>query len=431
VRVNLFWFRRDLRLEDNAALYEAGRDGIPVLPLFIFDPVILRRSEDRKDRRVHYIHRTLQNIKEKLERRNSALLTSYDNPMATFARLLETYDVGAVYCNRDYEPEAIARDEEIASYCQQLGIPFLSFKDQVIFEGAEIKKQDGSPYTVFTPYAKRWKMQVQENLLPYYPSETVPLAPHPSIPLPSLEDLGFEAAALEVPELNPEIVQHYALTRDLPGIPGTTRIGTALRFGTLSIRHCVRIAHELSAETWLNELIWREFFMQILFHFPHVINASFKPQYDRIPWRNREDEFALWCAGNTGYPLVDAGMRELNATGFMHNRVRMVVASFLCKHLLIDWRWGEAYFAQKLNDYELSSNNGNWQWAAGSGCDAAPYFRVFNPERQAEKFDKEQTYIRKWVPEWGSSKYPSPMVEHAFARKRALETYQKGLNDRN
>jgi deoxyribodipyrimidine photo-lyase len=431
VRVHLFWFRRDLRIEDNAGLFEAGREGTPVLPLFIFDPKILGRSEDRKDRRVHYIHRSLQNIKEILERRNSTLLTYYDSPMATFSRLLETYDVGAVYCNRDYEPEAIARDEEIASYCQRLGVPFLSIKDQVIFEGAEIKKQDGSPYTVFTPYAKRWKMQVQENPLPYYPSETVPLAPHPSIPLPSLEDLGFEAAALEVPELNPEIVQHYALTRDLPGIPGTTRIGTALRFGTLSIRHCVRIAHELSAETWLSELIWRDFFMQILFHFPHVINASFKPQYDRIPWRNREDEFALWCAGNTGYPLVDAGMRELNATGFMHNRVRMVVASFLCKHLLIDWRWGEAYFAHKLNDYELSSNNGNWQWAAGSGCDAAPYFRVFNPERQAEKFDKEQTYIRKWVPEWGSSKYPSPMVEHAFARKRALETYQKGLNDRN
>lgn len=431
MRVNLFWFRRDLRIEDNAALFEAGREGTPVLPLFIFDPKILGRSEDRKDRRVHYIHRSLQNIKENVERRNSTLLTYYDSPMVTFSRLLETYDVGAVYCNRDYEPEAIARDEEVASYCQRLGIPFLSFKDQVIFEGAEIKKQDGSPYTVFTPYAKRWKMQVQENPLPYYPSENVPLAPHSRIPLPSLEDLGFEESALEVPELNPEIVQHYALTRELPGIPGTTRIGMALRFGTFSIRHCVRIAYELSAETWLNELIWREFFMQILFHFPHVINTSFKPQYDRIPWRNREEEFALWCAGNTGYPLVDAGMRELNATGFMHNRVRMVVASFLCKHLLIDWRWGEAYFAQKLNDYELSSNNGNWQWAAGSGCDAAPYFRVFNPERQAEKFDKEQTYIRKWVPEWGSSKYPSPLVEHAFARKRALETYHKGLNDRN
>lgn len=418
MKVNLFWFRRDLRLEDNAALFEAGKDGLPVLPIFIFD------LDDLSEFSLAYVYRSISDLQNKLAQTGSTLLTFQDKPILSFEQVFATYEVAAVFCNREYEPQALKRDRSIADLCTARGIPFHTCKDRVIFEGGEITKPDGTPYTVYTPYAKRWKTRLYASPLPAFDCSSVKFMPHAEEPFRKLSSLASDIA---LPQLDREKVRHYEQTRDIPGLPGTTRVGAALRFGTLSIRHCVRIALEEEAETWLNELVWREFFMQILFHFPHVVHASFKPQYDRIKWRNSEEDFHLWCAGRTGYPLVDAGMRELNATGFMHNRVRMVVASFLCKHLLIDWRWGEAYFAQKLMDYELSSNNGNWQWAAGCGCDAAPYFRVFNPERQAGRFDPEGKYIRQWIPELGSEQYPVPMVEHSFARDRALQAYKKAL----
>lgn len=424
MKVNVFWFRRDLRLEDNAALGEAGRNGIPVLPVFIYDSHIL---DGQSGRRVDYICRSLAGIQMKLVQAGSTLLTFHDTAINAFENLFSKYEVAAVFCNREYEPQSLSRDRSIADLCTARGITFHTYKDHVIFEGGDITKADGTPYAVYTPYAKRWKLRLHESPISELDCRSVKFMPHAEEPLHELPSLGFESTDIELPQLDREIVRHYAQTRDLPGLSGTTRIGMALRFGTLSIRHCVQVALEEKSEIWLNELIWRDFFMQILYHFPQVVHTAFKSAYDRIVWRNREEEYQKWCAGQTGYPLVDAGMRELNATGFMHNRVRMLTASFLCKHLLIDWRWGEAYFAQKLNDYELSSNNGNWQWAAGCGCDSAPYFRVFSPERQAEKFDKDLTYIRKWVPELESLDYTPKMVEHGFARERALKVYKAGV----
>ena len=435
-QVSVFWFRRDLRIEDNAGLYHALSSGYPVLPVFIFDTDILGKLEEATDRRVTFIIGALEELNRKLADAGSGLKIYHGTPRETFLKILNEYEVKALYANTDYEPYATTRDSAVSSLMQSKGITARFFKDQVIFEKKEITKSDGTPYTVFTPYSRAWKKELTVNDTRPFPSETlagnfVKMAPEGVTvagKVPAPEDIGLSSApsVSPVPVIDSEIIRNYHLTRDIPSLHGTTRLGVHLRFGTVSIRKLVSTALNLS-ETWLNELTWREFFMAILWNFPHVTENSIKRKYDNISWRNNEEEFERWCTGMTGYPIVDAGMRELNTTGFMHNRVRMITAGFLAKHLLTDWRWGEAYFAQKLLDYELSSNNGNWQWAAGTGCDAAPYFRVFNPAEQTRKFDPDMIYIRRWVPELNTFSYPKPIVDHAMARKRALEVYAAGL----
>lgn len=430
-KISIFWFRRDLRLEDNTGLYHAFENESNVLPLFIFDKNILDDLEDKKDARVEFIHDQIQKISNGLKDFESSILVKYGKPIEIWKELLEEYDIQNVYTNRDYEPYAKERDAEVKKLLKEKDIQFLDFKDQVIFEKDEIVNGSGDFYKVFTPYSKVWLEKFHKSKI-----ETVSLDGRKRnffktkpFDIPSLEDMGFEKTDIKIPplEIDKPLIRKYDKTRNFPAINGTSRLGIHLRFGTISIRKLALEADELN-KTYLNELIWREFYMMILFHNPSVVDKAFKPKYDQIPWRNKEEEFEKWCEGKTGYPIVDAGMRELNQTGYMHNRVRMIVASFLTKHLLIDWRWGEAYFAKKLLDFELSSNNGGWQWAAGTGTDSQPYFRVFNPESQTEKFDKELKYIKKWVPEYGTDKYPKPMVEHKSARERALETYKKALD---
>ncbi len=424
----LFWFRRDLRMEDNAALFHALKENKKVLPLFIFDTEILDKLEDKADARVDFIHQSLKLIKDELEMEGSSLLILHGNPIELFSKLTPK----AVYANHDYEPYAKKRDTLVESLLNEKGILFKTFKDQVIFEKEEITKDDGTPYTVFTPYSKKWKAKVNQFFLRSYPVKKYKdhfksVAP---FPFPELYDLGFQKSGMAFPPrlIKKKIIEQYQGNRNFPALAGTSRLSVHLRFGTVSIRSLARIA-EKTSETWLNELIWREFYHMILWHFPKVEKESFKPQYDRIEWRNNQKDFTSWCEGKTGYPIVDAGMRELNATGFMHNRVRMIVASFLTKHLLIDWRLGEAYFAKKLLDFDLAANNGGWQWAAGSGCDAAPYFRVFNPYLQAEKFDPKNEYINKWVEEINTINYPKPIIDHQLARMRVLEAYKVALTD--
>lgn len=422
----IFWFRRDLRLEDNTGLYHALKENEEVLPLFIFDTEILNLLENPEDARVAFIHDCLQRLKRELEAVNSSLLVVHGKPAEIFKKL----GPKAVYANHDYEPYGLQRDIEVRKILSKESIPFKTYKDQVIFEKGEVVKKDGTPYTVFTPYSKMWKAKLSAAFIKSYPigEHLKNLKKIRPLSLPALHEIGFMETSVKFPErvLNKAIIKNYSEQRNYPAIKGTSRLSIHLRFGTVSIRKLVAEARKTS-EAWLNELIWRDFYHMILWHFPKVESKAFKPAYDRIRWRNDADEFEAWCEGRTGYPIVDAGIRELNATGFMHNRVRMIVASFLTKHLLIDWRWGEAYFAKKLLDFDLAANNGGWQWAAGSGCDAAPYFRVFNPYIQAKKFDPENTYIRKWVPEFESKEYPKPIVDHAFARDRALRVYREAL----
>ena len=428
--INICWLRRDLRLHDHHASDQSLQAGRPVLLLFIFDQNILSQLSDKADKRVTLIHQTLSRLNEELRRFNSSIYVAHDTPLHIFQQLLEKFEVKEVFANHDYEPYAVSRDQEIKDFLKNRQVGFHTFKDQVIFEKSEVMKPDGKPYTVFTPYSRLWKMRYFQIGEQRFLSEEKlsGLLKTEIFPVPTLEAMGFEEAALSIspPQLAEEMLINYHQTRNLPSVPGTSQVSTYLRFGLVSVRELVRLAQH-HGEIWLNELIWREFFMMILYQFPQVVDNSFKTKYDRIPWRNDEEEFHRWCRGETGYPLVDAGMRQLNETGWMHNRVRMVVASFLVKHLLIDWRWGEAYFAEKLLDYELASNNGNWQWAAGSGCDAAPYFRIFNPWTQAKKFDTKEEYVKRWVKEYDDS-YILPMVDHEFARKRALETYKKALS---
>lgn len=429
-KVSIFWFRRDLRIKDNAGLHHALESGFPVVPIFIFDTDILVNLDDKRDRRVDYIHQALENINSELGNYNSRLSTFHGKPFEIFKSLSEEFDIQSVFCNRDYEPQAMERDKELYQYFHYKNIPFKAYKDQVIFDKNEIVKKDGLPYTVYTPFSKKWRESLTPQHYKIFDLNLKNLFQSKYKNIISLEKLGFIKSDLKFasPKLDSKIINEYDKYRDFPALQHTTQLGIALRFGTISIRECVAFALKHN-QVWLSELIWREFFMQILYHFPKVVHHSFKEKYDAIKWRNNEDEFKMWCEGKTGYPIVDAGMRQLNETGYMHNRVRMIVASFLCKHLLIDWRWGEAYFAIKLNDYDLSANNGNWQWAAGCGCDAAPYFRVFNPTTQTEKFDKDLSYIRKWVKEFDTPNYPHPMVEHKFARERVLAEYSRALNN--
>ena len=429
--VNIFWFRRDLRLEDNAGLYQALNDKNPVLPIFIFDKNILNHLTDKSDRRVEFIHDAVSEIHQQLTTIGSTIEVIYGTPEAAFQSLTKKYKIEKVYTNHDYEAYARDRDTQIKNILAEKNIQLLTFKDQVVFEKDEVIKDDGKPYTVFTPFSRKWKLRLLEQGIKTFPTQKlfknfIPTAPSKMI---TLAEMGFTATKKTFPkkELDEALVKHYSKQRDIPSINGTSKLGVHLRFGTVSIRSLVIKSRDLS-ETFLNELIWRDFYHMILWHFPHVNHyKSFKTAYDQIQWRHDEKEFKKWCEGQTGYPIVDAGMRELNATGFMHNRVRMIVASFLCKHLLIDWRWGEAYFAQKLLDFDFAANNGGWQWAAGSGCDAAPYFRIFNPYLQTKKFDPDLKYIKKWVPEFEELTYPQPIVNHEFARKRCLEVYAKAL----
>lgn len=440
--ISIFWHRRDLRLNDNAGLYHALRGPHPVLPLFIFDANILEDLEDKKDARVEFIHNHVAALSQQLIALGSGIRVEYGDPVTVWKQLLSTLSIGAVYTNRDYEPYALERDAAVKALLDGRGIPFHTFKDHVVFEQQEVVKDDGQPYTVFTPYSRKWRAKLhsrpqaaatdpaQSFYLKSYPTEQYfdRFVKIPPAAVPPLESMGFERTGLVFPsaEVARGLIRNYDKTRNTPGIMGTSRLGIHFRFGTVSIREKARHALTLN-DTYLNELIWRDFYAMILANFPHVAARAFRPEYDRIAWRNDEGAFQRWCEGRTGYPLVDAGMRELSATGFMHNRVRMVTASFLTKHLLIDWRRGEAWFAQKLLDFDLASNNGGWQWAAGSGTDAAPYFRVFNPLAQQQKFDPDFAYIRRWVPEYGSPAYPAPIVEHKFARERCLEAYKAGL----
>lgn len=431
-KVNLFWFRRDLRLEDNVGLSHALISDFPVIPIFIFDKNILDHLEDKSDRRVDFIHQALQYLNLELRKYKTYIKTFYGDPLAIFKELEKEFEIHQIYCNRDYEPYAIKRDKSIYEYFKPKNIVFKAYKDQVIFDKNDILKKDETPYTVYSYYAKKWKEKLKNQDLKPVELHFNQFKNIDFEEIMRLEEIGFNRTEIQYkpPILDAAIINYYDKYRDFPAMEKTTQLGIHLRYGTISIRSCVTFAKEHN-DIWLSELIWREFFMQILYHFPKVSYKSFKAKYDNIPWRNNIDEFDKWCKGMTGYPIVDAGMRQLNQTGFMHNRVRMIVASFLCKHLLIDWRWGEAYFAQKLDDYDLSANNGNWQWAAGTGCDAAPYFRVFNPYIQTERFDKNHDYIKKWVPEFESQDYPAPLVEHKFARERAISAYKNALNAEN
>ncbi|MDG1284940.1 MAG: deoxyribodipyrimidine photo-lyase [Flavobacteriaceae bacterium] len=428
--VSIFWFRRDLRLYDNHGLYEALKQDKAVLPIFIFDSSILE-SLPKNDARVEFIHEQLKTIHKNLQKHGSGLSVYHGTPETIFEKLTNEYDIETVYYNRDYEPYAISRDQNISELLSSKSIDFKSFKDQVIFEQNEITKDDGLPYKVYTPYSKKWLATFNTNHYSPFNSENLlsNTVQSDSYPWVDLESMNFEPNPVKIAPYRVEsaIIENYEATRNFPAIEGTSKLGPHLRFGTVSIRDIVSKAVQHTNNTFLKELIWREFFMQILWHFPHTVTKSFKPQYDAIQWKNAPEEYKKWCNGNTGYPLVDAGMRELNQTGFMHNRVRMLVGSFLCKHLLIDWRLGEAYFAEKLHDFELSSNVSNWQWVAGCGVDAAPYFRIFNPTTQVTNFDKAHTYIKKWVPEYQELSYPKPMVDHKFARERCLRTYKEAL----
>jgi deoxyribodipyrimidine photo-lyase len=428
--INIFWFRRDLRLDDNCGLFHALQSDKKILPIFIFDKDILHKLP-KDDARVTFLHQELENINNQLLKVNSELSVFHGKPLEILEKLSEQYTIETIFTNHDYEPYAIQRDLEIKEFLTSREIHFETYKDQVIFERNEIVKKDGTAYKVYTPFSKKWIEAFKLKGLQFFPSEEnlENFIKSKNHPLLTLEEIGFIKSSIKVESytVSTKLIDNYEETRNFPAKDSTSKLGTHLRFGTVSIRKMVDKASKSNNITFLKELIWREFFMQILWHFPHTAKDSFKPQYDRIIWRNNEEEFKAWCKGETGYPLVDAGMRELNQTGFMHNRVRMLVGSFLCKHLLIDWRWGEAYFGEKLHDYEQSSNIGNWQWVAGTGVDAAPYFRIFNPTTQILKFDKDLNYIKKWVPDFQELTYSTPIVEHKFARERCLNVYKEAI----
>ena len=429
-KISVFWFRRDLRLSDNHGLFEALKFSENVLPIFIFDTEILSKLENKEDKRVDFIVQVLQILNQFLEKSGKSIQILHGKPLDVFKKLSEKYTLETVFCNEDYEPSAIKRDLDIREFLEKKAIGFEVFKDQVHFHKDDILKADGTPYSIYTPYSKQWLKKFDDEEVEFYPSEKLL---HHLIDAEkqeiSLEQIGFRKTKyqFEIPKIDRSILKTYHETRNFPTTP-TSEMSAHLRFGTISVRKLAAEAKSLN-ETYLKELIWREFFMQILYHYPKVVTESFKRKYDNIEWLYDEELLTKWQEGKTGYPIVDAGMRELNETGFMHNRVRMVCASFFTKHLLMDWRIGEAYFAEKLMDYDLSANNGNWQWSAGTGCDSAPYFRVFNPEEQQKKFDPDFKYIKKWVKEFGTSQYPTPIVEHKLARLRALETYKKGLQE--
>jgi deoxyribodipyrimidine photo-lyase len=426
-KINIVWFRRDLRLNDNTALTHALDAGLPVLMIFIFDAAVIDELQI-DDPRISFIYKTLSELNTELRKYGSSLLVKKGEPENVWEELIRVHDINSVYINKDYEPYAISQDLKIEALLREKDIKLCRFKDQVIFEEKEIIKSDNTPYTLFTPYKKKW---LQKFFSTGIPRSNPPIAAKPNFlneifPFPSIEELGFIRSSQKVRAFDLSVIGKYDKYRDFPAMDKTSYLGPHLRYGTISIRRIIEISAGENA-VFLSELIWRDFFMQILFNFPNVVTGNFRSKYDHVPWRNNESEFEKWCHGQTGYPIVDAGMRQLNESGYMHNRVRMITAGFLCKHLLIDWRWGEAYFAEKLLDYDLSSNNGNWQWAAGTGCDAAQYFRVFSPYYQQKRFDRNTEYIRIWVPEVDKPGYSKPIVDHDFARKRVIEAYKSSF----
>lgn len=428
--IAIFWFRRDLRVEDNVGLFHALEHHEKVLPIFIFDTDIIDELPE-DDARITFIYDRLCKIDEAFKEHHGSLLIRKGTPLEVFKKLTETYKITAVYTNKDYEPYAIKRDQKIKELLSEHKIAFNTYKDQVIFEENDVLKDDGKPYTVYTPYSKKWLKTFSESAYKAVTSEKLlNKCFECDFKIPSLDDIGFKKSPITVKDfsLSKDLMCNYEDTRNFPAKDGTSYLSPHLRFGSISIRECVSEAFKIANPTFLKELIWREFFMQILFHFPDSAKNNFKSKYDAINWRNNEYDFKNWCEGKTGYWFVDAGMRQLNKTGYMHNRVRMITASFLCKHLLIDWRWGETYFASKLLDYDMAQNVGNWQWAAGTGCDAAPYFRIFNPITQIKSYDKQLAYIKKWVPDYQELTYPKPIVDHKEARARCLDTYKKALN---
>ena len=426
----IFWFRRDLRLDDNHALFKALKSGYDVLPIFIFDSNITNKL-NQNDHRLNYINNVLDGLNKRLSENKKKIYIYKGDPIEIISKLIIKLKIKEIYLNKDYEPYAIDRDDKIEKLCVANNVSYNSFKDHVIFEEDQIVKKDGTPYVVYTPYSRKWIEKFQSNQLDSYPSELNLGGFVDSDKIREVNYLmDFEKNIIspKTYNLNKDVIDKYEETRNFPALDSTSRIGVNLRFGTVSTRKIVKTSSERSNNTFLKELIWREFFIQILWHFPHTTEKSFKDKYERIEWRNDMDDFKLWCDGKTGYPIVDAGMNQLNKTGFMHNRLRMVVGSFLCKHLLIDWKLGEKYFADKLFDYEQASNVGNWQWVAGCGVDAAPYFRIFNPEEQQKKFDKELQFIKKWIPNYDKDNYINKIVDHKFARERCLNTYKKALN---
>ncbi len=464
----LVWFRRDLRLADHAALYAALKAAGRVHCAFVFDTAILDALPDRADRRVEFIWESVAELKAELERRGATLHVRHGLAQDEIPRLAQALRVAAVFANHDYEPAAVARDAVVNDALEDLGIAFETRKDQVVFEKAEVLSLAGTPFSVFTPYKNAWIKKLTPFYLQAYPTEKYldRLARGPAQPLPGLEAMGFARTNLRTLGIPAGMsgatklyanfkkrLDEYHERRDFPAVKGPSYLSVHLRFGTISIRKLAREAQyagSRGAQVWLSELIWRDFYFQILHHHPRVVGHAFKPEYDALAFPNDPALFAAWCEARTGYPLVDAAMRQLNQTGYMHNRLRMVVASFLVKDLLIDWRWGERYFADHLNDFDLSANNGGWQWAASTGCDAQPYFRIFNPVTQSQKFDPAGKFIRKYFPElagcddkaihapWTLTAeaqasagvllgrdYPLPVVDHARQRERALTLYGK------
>ncbi len=421
--MNIFWFRRDLRLDDNKGLYNSLKND-QTQPIFIFDKNILDKLEE-SDARLTFIHNELEKINQQLSIYESSIEFYYGYPLEIWQSIVKSNNIKNVFWNNDYEPYSIKRDDEIRNLLIQNKIQVQTFKDQVIFEESEITKDDGKPYTIFTPYKNKWLSKIKTiekfNCESYYYN----LKKSKSTIIP-LDEMGFIKSKIEVKDYSFLNLENYDKFRDYPFKDQTSYLSPHLRFGTISVRECVSNAIQIN-EIFLSELIWREFFKQILFHFPYVLKKPFKIKYSNIIWINNLNDFEAWKNGVTGYPLVDAGMRELNETGYMHNRVRMITASFLIKHLLIDWRWGEKYFAKKLLDFDLSSNNGNWQWAAGTGCDSAPYFRIFNPISQLKKFDQALNYSKKWIKDFDRPTYPKPIIEHKYARERCLRIYKEGL----
>lgn len=460
-KLALVWLRRDLRLEDHAALYLAAKEAAAVLPVFIFDTAILG-SLPAADRRVEFIWETVAGLKAELQARGSDLVVRHGLAEAEIPALAEALGATAVVCAHDYEPAAIARDGVVRDRLAARGIEFLTIKDQVVFERDEVLTASGTPFSVFTPYRNAWMRQLAPFYLKAYPTAAAleRLARREPEPIPALEDIGFVRTNLKALGVqagaeggNARVadflrrIDRYKTARDFPGVKGVSYLSVHLRFGTVSIRTLARIAWQQGTEGamgWLNELIWRDFYHQILWHRPDVVGHAFKPEYDDLPFPNDPALFQAWCEGRTGYPLVDAAMRQMNQTGYMHNRLRMVAASFLVKDLLVDWRWGERYFAEVLIDFDLAANNGGWQWAASTGCDAQPYFRIFNPVSQSEKFDPDGAFIRRYVPElagltapaihapWkhtlgkhgGAVGYPQPIVDHAVQRDRVLALFK-------
>ena len=428
MKINVFWFRRDLRIDDNTALSNALKQN-NVLPIFIFDSFILNKLE-KNDPRITFIHSLLTDINKNLKKYKSGVLSYYGDPLEIWKKIISEYNVENVFWNKDYEPYARERDDKILNFLNSKNINVNVYKDQVIFEGSDILKNDNQPYTIYTPYKKKWLSILNESKINQLKINPDKIHSNHFLSLDaeiiSLKEIGFLKSNIHIRKYNFEHIVNYDMIRDYPFKDQTSYLSPHLRFGSISVRKCVQIALENNL-TFLSELIWREFFMQILFHFPYVINNCFKARYEKINWLNDQGLYKKWCNGETGYPLVDAGMRQLNTTGYMHNRVRMITASFLVKHLLIDWRWGEKHFAKKLLDFELSSNNGNWQWAAGTGCDSAPYFRIFNPKEQLKKFDSKLMYVNKWINDLNEFSYPDEIIDHKFARQRCLDTYKEAL----